>query len=623
MQNFDATGLNEGILKAISDLGFETLTPIQEKTIPHLLNNTNDLIGLAQTGTGKTAAFGLPIVQLADQNSKNTQALVLCPTRELCMQISRDFESFLKYQKHLKIVSVYGGASIDAQVRELNAGAQIVVGTPGRVHDLIRRKKLKVENIRWLVLDEADEMLNMGFRDELDAILENTPKERQTLLFSATMPSEISNIAKRYMNNPEEISAGKKNIGADMVEHFYYMINARDRYIALKRVLDINPDIYAIVFCRTRIETKDVAEKLMQDNYNADALHGDLSQPQRDYVMNRFRSRSLQVLVATDVAARGLDVNDLTHVINYNLPDESEIYLHRTGRTGRAGKTGIAISLIHSRETNRIRNIERVLGKKLTRKMVPAGEEICEKQLFALIDRMEKVEVDESQIEPYMPAIYKKLEWLSREDLIKHFVLVEFNRFLDYYKNAPDINIPEKGKGRQDDYADGGYREERRDRSKRKTTSDRYTDRTDAAPREERRDRSKRKPSSDGFTERTDKAPREERRDRRSNDSNFTNFFINIGSKHNLNILGLIGMINDNSHVRNIEIGKIEILRNFSFFEADSNYEKDILKGFKNLRFEGVPVVVDIKTGMERTPEEKKFNKKKNKDKKNKSARQG
>ncbi len=596
MQNFDASGLNEGILKAISDLGFETLTPIQEKTIPHLLNNSNDLIALAQTGTGKTAAFGLPIVQMADQDSKKTQCLVLCPTRELCMQISRDFESFLKYQKNLKIVAVYGGASIETQTRELAAGAQIVVGTPGRVHDLIRRKRLKVEDIRWLVLDEADEMLNMGFRDELDAILENTPKERQTLLFSATMPPEIGNIAKRYMHDPVEISAGKKNIGADMVEHFYYMIHAKDRYIALKRVLDINPDIYAIVFCRTRSETKEVADKLMQDNYNADALHGDLSQPQRDYVMNRFRNKSLQVLVATDVAARGLDVTNLTHVINYNLPDESEIYVHRSGRTGRAGKKGIAISLIHSRETNRIRNIERVLGKKLTRKMVPGGEEICEKQLFSLIDKMENVEVNDSQIEPYMPVIYKKLEWLSREDLIKHFVLVEFNRFLDYYKNAADINIPEKERGKG---------------------SDRPSSRGEEQFREERRDRGRRKTISEAHPESTQKASREDRRvGRKSESTGFTNFFINVGSKNKLNILGLIGLINDNSHVRNIELGKIEILRNFSFFEADSAHAKDILNGFKNVRYDGIPVVVDIKTGVERTAEEKKLKKKKKKDKK-------
>ena len=570
MQNFETSGLNKGILKAISELGFETPTPIQEKTIPHLLNENSDLIGMAQTGTGKTAAFGLPIVQLADSSSLNTQALILCPTRELCIQITRDFENFLKYQDKLKIVAVYGGAAIDGQIKDLKKGAQIVAGTPGRVQDLIRRKVLNIRNIRWLVLDEADEMLNMGFRDELDAILENTPKERQTLLFSATMPPEINHIARRYMNDPVELTVGKKNVATENVEHFYYMVQARDRYIALKRILDINPDIYAIVFCRTRQETKDIADKLMQDNYNADALHGDLSQSQRDYVMNRFRNRSLQVLVATDVAARGLDVNDLSHVINYNLPDESEVYVHRTGRTGRAGKKGISVSLIHSRESSRIRNIERILGRKLVRKMVPGGREICEKQLFSLIDKMEKVEVNESQISPFLPVVYKKLEWLSKEEIIKHFVSLEFNRFLEYYKNAPDINLPEK------------VRPDRKS--------------------------SERQPS--------ERQPWEEQGRSRIEAADFARFYINLGSKHKLNPAKLIALINENTRGSRIDLGKIEILRNFSFFDADSGQATLILKSFRRAKYEGIPVVVDIKTSVERPADDDfEFRKKKEKEK--------
>jgi ATP-dependent RNA helicase DeaD len=438
---FQETGLHEDITRATDELGFEQPTPIQERIIPLILNSEKDLIALAQTGTGKTAAFGLPLIHLSDMDDKKVQTIVLCPTRELCMQITGDMEKYSKYVRGFKTVAVYGGADIRNQMKALKTGCQVVVGTPGRVMDLINREVLKLANIKWLVLDEADEMLNMGFKDDLDVILAETPKEKRTFLFSATMPPEIASIARNYMHKPEEISVGNRNQGADNVRHEFYTVQAKDRYSALKRIADIYPSIYGIVFCRTRAITKEVADKLMNDGYNADALHGDLSQTQRDFVMNRFRIKQLQLLVATDVAARGLDVNDLTHIINYDLPDDNEVYIHRTGRTARAGKSGVAISIIHSRETKKIRDIEHMLNKRFEQKKVPTGVEICEKQLFNLVDKVEKVTVDEAQIEQFLPDILKKLEWLSREDLIKHFVSEEFNRILAYYKNTPDLNV--------------------------------------------------------------------------------------------------------------------------------------------------------------------------------------
>jgi ATP-dependent RNA helicase DeaD len=438
---FQETGLHEDIIRATDELGYEQPTPIQEQIIPRILNSERDIIALAQTGTGKTAAFGLPLIHLSDMESSTVQTIVLCPTRELCMQITGDMDKYSKFTKGFKTVAVYGGADIRNQMKALKSGCQVVVGTPGRVMDLINRKVLQLAHIKWLVLDEADEMLNMGFKDDLDIILAETPKEKRTFLFSATMPGEIASIARKYMNKPEEISVGNRNQGADNVRHEFYTVNAKDRYAALKRIADIYPNIYGIVFCRTRAITKEVADKLMNDGYNADALHGDLSQAQRDFVMNRFRIKQVQLLVATDVAARGLDVNDLTHIINYDLPDDNEVYIHRTGRTARAGKSGVAISIIHSRETKKIRDIEHMLHKRFDQKKVPTGVEICEKQLFNLVDRVEKVEVDEAQIEQFLPVILKKLDWLSREDLIKHFVSVEFNRILNYYKNTPDLNV--------------------------------------------------------------------------------------------------------------------------------------------------------------------------------------
>lgn len=440
MNKFEALGLNDVIVKAVTELGFETPTPIQDKVIPELLKGNTDLVALAQTGTGKTAAFGLPLTSLIDFTSRDTQAVIICPTRELCMQITRDLQSYTKYVNGANIVAIYGGASIDTQTREIKRGAQIVVATPGRLNDMIDRRRVNLSSVRYAVLDEADEMLNMGFKEDLDTILSQTPEEKNTWLFSATMPDEVLRISKNYMSNPVEITAGTKNAGNENIEHIYYVVQARDKYAALKRIADSNPDIFAIVFCRTRIETQEIADSLIKDGYGADALHGDLSQQQRDHVMKRYRARSLQMLVATDVAARGIDVNDVTHVINYNLPDEIENYTHRSGRTARAGKTGVSIAIINMKEVGKIKIIERMIKKKFTQGTLPSGFDACEKQLFSLVKKIHNVEVKEEAIEAYMPKIYEELKDLTKEDIIKRFVSTEFNRFLDYYKNAPDLN---------------------------------------------------------------------------------------------------------------------------------------------------------------------------------------
>lgn len=440
MNKFEALGFSNAIVKAVTELGFENPTPIQEKVIPVLLEGNTDLVALAQTGTGKTAAFGLPLTHLVDFSSRDTQAVIICPTRELCMQITRDLQSYTKYIDGANIVAIYGGASIDNQSRDIKKGAQIVVATPGRLCDMIDRRRVNFSNVRYAVLDEADEMLNMGFKEDLDTILSQTPEEKNTWLFSATMPDEVLRISKNYMEKPVEITAGTKNSGNENIEHIYYVVQARDKYAALKRIADSNPDIFAIVFCRTRIETQEIADALIKDGYGADSLHGDLSQQQRDHVMKRYRARSLQMLVATDVAARGIDVNDVTHVINYNLPDEIENYTHRSGRTARAGKTGVSICIINMKEVGKIRVIERIIKKKFTQGTIPTGFEACEKQLFSLVKKIHNVEVNETAIESYLPKIYDELKDLSREDIIKRFVSTEFNRFLDYYKNAPDLN---------------------------------------------------------------------------------------------------------------------------------------------------------------------------------------
>ena len=439
--SFSHFKLDDKIMKSIKELGFKKPTPIQSKVIPHLLLSNQDLIATAQTGTGKTAAFGLPLLQLTDTNINKIQTLILCPTRELCLQIGKDLSTYSKYLKSINILPVYGGAKIDNQIRSLKKGPQIIVGTPGRTKDLIRRKKLFLGNIKRLVLDESDEMLSMGFKDDLEFIIKSASKEKQILLFSATMNSKVDAVTKKYMKNSLKISVASVNRAAENVDHIFYMVQARDRYEVVKRIADMNPNIYGIVFCRTRKETKEVANKLMNDHYNADTIHGDLTQNERDDVMRRFRKRQLQILVATDVAARGLDVEDLTHVINYNLPDDDEIYVHRSGRTGRAGRNGISIAIIHGREHRRIKEIGRKSGISFKKQSVPNGLEICKKRLYTLIDKIERVKVNENQIEQFLPYIYDKLNWLDREQLIKHFVSTEFNRYLSYYRDARDINI--------------------------------------------------------------------------------------------------------------------------------------------------------------------------------------
>src|SRR3954470_16250740 len=438
---FQELGLHSDLLKAVTDLGFETATPIQQQTIPLLSKEKTDLVALAQTGTGKTAAFGLPMLSMIDTNKREVQALILAPTRELCVQITNDIKNYGKYLKNFGVTAIYGGARIDNQIKDIKRGVQVVAATPGRLIDMIERRAINLNTVQIVILDEADEMLNMGFKEDLDIILKETPKEKNTWLFSATMPKEVERIARTYMDSPKEISTGKKNEGADNLEHIYYVVSPRDRYSALKRVADYYPEIFGIVFCRTKAETQEVADSLIKDGYSADALHGDLSQSQRDFVMKRFRSRTLQMLVATDVAARGIDVNDVTHVINYNLPEDVENYTHRTGRTARAGKSGIAIAIITPKDNGKIKDIERILKKKFEKKEVPGGIEVCEKQLFNLVHKLHTVEVKDEEIESFLPAIYDELKDLNKEELIKRFVSEEFNRFHEYYDNAPDLNI--------------------------------------------------------------------------------------------------------------------------------------------------------------------------------------
>lgn len=532
MQTFESLGVSPNLLKGVEQLGFEHPTPIQEKIIPLFHSHQSDIIGLAQTGTGKTAAFGLPILDTINPGHQHVQALILSPTRELCMQITGDLEKYARYLNGIKIVAVYGGASIENQIKALKNGAHIIVATPGRMLDLSKRKFADISHIETLVLDEADEMLNMGFREELDKILENSPAQKRTMLFSATMSAEIAAISKNYLNNPVQITIGKKNAGAENVRHIYYQVHAADRYLALKRIADINPDIYSIVFCRTRTETKEVADKLIKDGYSADALHGDLSQAQRDHVMKRFRERNLQMLVATDVAARGIDVTDISHIINYNLPDELEIYVHRSGRTGRADKSGVSIAIVNYREKSKIPVMEKMIGKKFEKHPVPTGLEICKKQLFKLIDKMEKVEVDEDQIAHFMPEVNKKLEWLSKEQIIKHFVSLEFNRFLDYYKNAKDLNEPNKTDERRE-----------KERSGKKNRS---------------------------F-------------ETKQGGGNFARFFISVGKKDGMtNPKYLIGLINDVTNDRRMRIGTIDLKDSFSFFEIEDKSAGKLIKAFKN-----------------------------------------
>ena len=534
---FEEIGIENKYIRAIEEMGFKNPMPVQEKIIPHLLQkDCDDIVGLAQTGTGKTAAFGLPLIQKTNPSVKHVQHLILCPTRELCLQISDDLTEYAKYDNVVKITAVFGGANIERQISIIKKGVHIISATPGRLLDLINRKIVKISKVKSVVLDEADEMLNMGFRDELEAILKETPEDKNTLLFAATMPNEVRKMANRFMKNPVEITIGKKNVGADNVNHVSYIVHARDRYLALKRIVDYYPEIYGIIFCRTRKETQEVADWLIQDGYNADSLHGDLSQPQRSKVMAKFRIKHLKLLVATDVAARGLDVDNLTHIINYNLPDELVLYTHRSGRTGRAGRSGTSIVIANLKEKHKLQMIEKKINKKFDNKPVPPGKDICEKQLFHLVDKMEKVEVDNEKIDAFLPAIMHKLEWLDREELIKKFVSVEFNRFLDYYKNTPDLNVPK---------SPGKHIEQKGAVGKR------------AAER-------------------------------------FTRFFISLGKTDDLKPVDVIGMINNYTNIRGIDIGAIDILKNFSFFEADNSYTKEILKGFKERVFNKRKISVEV-----------------------------
>ena len=480
-ESFLSFSLKKELIKSINELGFNNPTPIQNKVIPHLMSSDQDLIASAQTGTGKTAAFGLPLLDLTNTKVTNVQTLILCPTRELCIQITNDLLSYSKYLKNINILSVYGGVKIEKQIKSLKKGPQIVVGTPGRTNDLIRRKKLIIGNIDRLILDEADEMLSMGFKEDLEAIIQQTPKKKQILLFSATMTQKVVGVTKKYMKNSLEIAVASVNRAADNVEHIFYVVKPRDRYEVVKRIADMNPDIYGIVFCRTRRETKDIAIKLMNDHYNADTIHGDLSQSERDDVMRRFRKGQLQILVATDVAARGLDVEDLTHIINYNLPDDNEIYIHRSGRTGRAGKKGVSIAIINGRNMRKLKGIERTSKISFKKKDVPSGLDICKKRLYALIDKIEKVDVNEDQIEPFLPYIFEKLNWLDREKLIKHFVSTEFNRYLSYYKNSKDVNEESFEK------VDNNRKTKRKRRNRRKFYNSKNSNRKNNRKRRKRR----------------------------------------------------------------------------------------------------------------------------------------
>lgn len=536
MKTFEELGVSPEIRKAIEELGYENPMPVQEEVIPYLLGNGNDVVALAQTGTGKTAAFGLPLIQKIDVKNCVPQALVLCPTRELCLQIAGDLTDYSKYITDLKILPVYGGSSIDSQIRSLKRGVHIIVATPGRLIDLMERKVAQLATIRDVVMDEADEMLNMGFTDSINAILENIPQDRNTLMFSATMSSEIARIAKTYLHEAKEITVGTKNEGSKNVNHVAYIVHAKDKYLALKRVVDFYPQIYGIVFCRTRKETQEIADKLIQDGYNADSLHGELSQAQRDLVMQKFRQRHLQLLVATDVAARGLDVNDLTHVINYGLPDDTESYTHRSGRTGRAGKTGISIAIINLREKGRMKEIEHIIKKKFEVSVLPSGQEICQQQLIKVIDDIEKVKVNEEEIETFLPGIYRKLDWLDKEDLIKRVVSLEFNRFLDYYKNAPEIEQPKANEKK-----------------------------------------SEAKESRKGDKEKVG----------RKAEKGYTRLFLNLGKTDGFYTNQIIDLVNRNLRKERIQIGRIDLMQNFSFFEVIQEQAPQVLKALNKVVLSG------------------------------------
>lgn len=554
MKTFEELGVSAEIRRAISEMGYEHPMPVQEEVIPYLLGVGNDVIALAQTGTGKTAAFGLPVLQKVNPNDRRTQAVILSPTRELCLQIAGDLKEYARYIDNLHVLAVYGGSSIESQIRSLRKGAQVIVATPGRLIDLMNRGVAKLDAVENVVLDEADEMLNMGFTESINEILAGVPAERNTLLFSATMGKEIERIAKSYLHDYKEIVVGSRNEGAENVNHIYYLVHAKDKYAALKRIVDYYPRIYGIIFCRTRLETQEVADHLIRDGYNAEALHGDLSQAQRDLTMQKFRQHHTQLLIATDVAARGLDVDDLTHVINYGLPDDVENYTHRSGRTGRAGKRGTSISIIHLREKGKVRIIEKVIGKKFEAGTLPEPQEICTKQLYKVMDELERIEVNDTEIAPFLPEIFRKLEWLTKEDLIKRIVSREFGHFLRYYADAPVIEQPADRKGSDDD------------------------------TRKSRRER--RKGAEGGHQA----------------EEGYTRLFINLGKRDNFYAREIINLVNRYVKGGKVEIGRIDLTNNCSFFEVPNEDADLVLSKMKRVKVGDRKVVVDHADRVEGQP---------------------
>lgn len=542
MKSFEELGVNEPLRKAVEEMGFEAPMPIQERVIPRLLGDANDIVALAQTGTGKTAAFGLPVLQRIEPGVMSPQALILAPTRELCLQIGGDLVDYSKYIPGVKVLPVYGGSSIESQIRTLRSGVNVIVATPGRLIDLIKRGVVKLDGVNTVVLDEADEMLNMGFLESIEEILSHVPSDHKTLLFSATMPAGILKIAKRYMKDYEEIVVGTRNEGSENVRHIYYIVNARDKYLALKRVVDNSPGIYAIVFCRTRRDTQEIADNLIRDGYNAEALHGDLSQQQRDIVMKKFRDRVVSILVATDVAARGLDVSDLTHVINYGLPEDTAVYTHRSGRTGRAGKKGVSVAIIHSREKGRLREIERIIGKTFEHLEVPTPEHIIEKQLYNLADRIEKVKVNEDEIARYLPGISRKLEWLSEQDLLKRVISLEFNRLLDYYKDAPKIDF------------------------------------IDAKPQKEK----KRKGEKNN-----DRPADDKEKDRRTAARGMERVYVNVGKRDGFFAGNLIEMLNKLVQGKRVDVGRIDLLPGYTLFDVSKKDARKVVGALTGADFFG------------------------------------
>jgi len=559
LKTFEELGVAPIIIKAISEMGYESPLPVQEEVIPYLLGDNNEVIALAQTGTGKTAAFGLPILQKINRKQLQPQAVILCPTRELCLQIADDLNEYSKYMDDLKVIPVYGGSSIESQIKALRRGVHVIVATPGRLIDLVNRKAANLTAVRDVVLDEADEMLNMGFSESIDEILSFIPESRNMLLFSATMPDGIARIAKKYMRSPKEIVIGRKNEGAQNVRHIFYMVNAKDKYLVLKRIADFNPNIYGIVFCRTKKETQEIADLLIKDGYNADSLHGDLSQAQRDYVMQKFRLQNIQLLVATDVAARGLDVDDLTHIINYGLPDDIELYTHRSGRTGRVGKTGTSIAIIHLKEKHKIKEIEKQINKKFEQGIIPTGKQICERQLFSFVDKIEKVSVNEEEIQGIMPAIYRKLDWLDKEDVIKRLISLEFNRLIDYYQDAVEIETPQEGERR------------------RKDNSTSLSDRSSG-----RRNREKGPSYSSG------------KGTGRASEKGYSRLFINLGKTDGLRPQSVIGLMNDNISGRKVEVGRIDLMKNFSFFEVREADRDRVIQNLDGIKAFGRKVAVEV-----------------------------